>query len=143
MNMRRCAQVEPIEGQAIYQQIFRVMDIPVTQKKPDGWVWVEKGAEPLTHYWNNLRRVAIPLPPRPGFCWRFDYAALKWVVDESLAWADVRRQRDELLGACDWRILPDAPTSKTDFTAWLAYRQALRDITGQGDPLGIVWPEPP
>lgn len=143
MSMRRCAQVEPIEGQAIYQRIFRVMDIPVAQKKPDGWVWVEQGADPATHYWNLLRRVAVPLPPRPGPCWRFDFATLAWVVDEPLAWAEVRRRRDELLAACDWRILPDAPTPEAERAAWLAYRQALRDITQQDDPLGIVWPDPP
>ncbi|MGG4054103.1 phage tail assembly chaperone [Delftia tsuruhatensis] len=26
---------------------------------------------------------------------------------------------------------------------WLAYRQALRDITDQPDPLAIVWPTAP
>lgn len=37
----------------------------------------------------------------------------------------MRVQRDRLLAASDWAVLPDAPTDKE---AWAAYRQALRDF---------------
>jgi hypothetical protein len=39
--------------------------------------------------------------------------------------ARMRFQRDRLLAASDWAVLPDAPTDKE---AWAAYRQALRDF---------------
>lgn len=53
----------------------------------------------------------------------------------------VREARNDLLVACDWTQLPDAPV---DQTAWAAYRQALRDITSQeGFPTNVVWPTKP
>jgi hypothetical protein len=55
--------------------------------------------------------------------------------------AEVRQQRNELLSACDWTQLPDSPA---DHDAWAAYRQELRDVTGQeGFPWDVVWPETP
>lgn len=55
-------------------------------------------------------------------------------------WANVRAQRNTLLAGCDWTQLPDSPVDKT---AWATYRQELRDITDQEDPLNIVWPVDP
>jgi hypothetical protein len=53
----------------------------------------------------------------------------------------IRSQRDELLSASDFRMVPDAPW---DTTAWATYRQALRDITTQeGFPANVVWPTEP
>lgn len=57
------------------------------------------------------------------------------------AWGAIRAERDALLAACDWRVLPDAPG---DAAPWLAYRQALRDLPQTfSDPAAIVWPTPP
>ena len=57
------------------------------------------------------------------------------------AWGAIRAERDALLAACDWRVLPDAPG---DTAPWLAYRQALRDLPQTfSDPAAIVWPTPP
>jgi hypothetical protein len=54
---------------------------------------------------------------------------------------DARTKRTELLAACDWTQVADAPV---DREAWAAYRQALRDITAQeGFPLSIDWPALP
>lgn len=64
-------------------------------------------------------------------------------IDIAAEWEKVRYQRDKLLTACDWRILPDAPISPEDREAWLVYRSALRDITDQLDPLAIFWPVSP
>lgn len=58
---------------------------------------------------------------------------------ESL-WANVRADRNRRLAACDWTQLPDAPV---DAAEWATYRQELRDITTQTDPLNIVWPTEP
>jgi len=55
--------------------------------------------------------------------------------------AAVRQQRNELLSACDWTQLPDAPV---DGVVWAIYRQELRDVTAQaGFPWDVVWPEEP
>jgi len=55
-------------------------------------------------------------------------------------WAKVRAQRDTLLTACDWTQLPDVPLDTEQKQAWVAYRQALRDVTDQVDPYNIEWP---
>jgi len=53
----------------------------------------------------------------------------------------VRSERNQRLAACDWTQLPDAPV---DTTAWAAYRQELRDVTGQARfPWAVVWPVAP
>lgn len=55
--------------------------------------------------------------------------------------AQVRAQRNRFLSDCDWTQLSDSPVDKT---AWAAYRQALRDISGQtGFPWEIQWPHDP
>lgn len=53
----------------------------------------------------------------------------------------VRQQRGEKLKDSDWTQVIDAPV---DQAAWAAYRQALRDITGQeGFPWNVTWPTEP
>ena len=96
-------------------------------------------------------RVGLPQGYKPGepppsgrHRWRVDLAA--WEDPPRSAaelWAVARYQRDGLLTACDWRILPDSPTPEADRPAWLAYRQALRDVTDQPDPADITWPAQP
>jgi hypothetical protein len=55
--------------------------------------------------------------------------------------AQVRKQRDDLLAACDWTQLSDTPVDKQ---AWATYRQALRDISTQtGFPWEVVFPNDP
>ena len=41
--------------------------------------------------------------------------------------AGLRQRRNSLLSSCDWTVLSDSPL--TNKTAWLEYRQSLRDIT--------------
>ena len=54
----------------------------------------------------------------------------------------VRFERDMRLGWCDWTMMPD--TDDTHREAWIAYRQALRDVTSQtGFPDNVVWPKQP
>lgn len=66
-----------------------------------------------------------------------DYRASK---DEEAAKA-IRTSRNKRLADCDWTQLSDAPV---DAAPWAAYRQELRDITGQaGFPWEINWPEEP
>lgn len=54
----------------------------------------------------------------------------------------VRSERDRLLVASDWTQLSDVPAATRE--KWIAYRQALRDISEQdGFPLNIDWPVTP
>lgn len=68
----------------------------------------------------------------------------EWVVGWKLVSLDEEKSRElrgELLSACDWTQLQDAPVDKE---AWAAYRQALRDITDQpGFPHDVSWPKEP
>jgi len=60
-------------------------------------------------------------------------------------WTSVRAQQSDLLYKSDWTcsvIDPPAPIlAQRD--QWVAYRQALRDVTSQSDPFNISWPAPP
>ena len=57
------------------------------------------------------------------------------------AWKCVRKQRNNLLIESDWTQGADVPD--TIKTAWVSYRQALRDVTKQSDPDNITWPTKP
>jgi len=57
------------------------------------------------------------------------------------AWKCVRKQRNDLLIESDWTQGADVPD--TIKTAWVSYRQALRDVTKQTDPDNITWPTKP
>lgn len=62
----------------------------------------------------------------------------------SLAGLITRTMRDNLLKACDYRMMPDYPCSEESRAAWAAYRQALRDVPQQeGFPETIEWPQAP
>lgn len=91
------------------------------------------------HYWDGHALKAKPA--RPSEAHDFNATTKLWVVNAARAWALVRERRDALLAASDWTDLPNAPVATK--AAWAAYRQALRDITTQSDPLAIVWPTKP
>jgi hypothetical protein len=57
---------------------------------------------------------------------------------EATAWANgafdraiagLRQKRNSLIASSDWTVLSDSPLSAEIKTAWLEYRQDLRDIT--------------
>lgn len=55
-----------------------------------------------------------------------------------------RAQRDKLLTATDWAVLPDSPLDESSKTSLKTYRQALRDVPQQeGFPNNISWPNMP
>jgi hypothetical protein len=66
-------------------------------------------------------------------------------MDEELQlkWDNVRKLRNVFLSRSDWIALVDCQLSNTQRTAWMDYRQSLRDITLQSDPDNIIWPEEP
>lgn len=56
----------------------------------------------------------------------------------------VRRQRDEKLKDCDWRVIKALESNQPQDFGWAAYRQALRDVPAQsGFPWTIDWPAQP
>jgi hypothetical protein len=85
----------------------------------------------------------VDMPERPSANHTFDYATKQWAdlrTPQDLLDA-VRRKRTALLLASDWTQLPDVPVATRE--AWAAYRQALRDITGQNDMREVIWPVGP
>lgn len=82
-------------------------------------------------------------PPSPNAISIFDVETESWVdprtPDE--AWQDIRAERDRRILATDWTQLPDVQEETR--VKWKDYRQQLRDITLQPDPLHIEWPEEP
>lgn len=97
--------------------------------------------KPGVHYVEAGEIVAMPERPSESHEW--DYAAKAWVSNDENAWGLVRIERDRLLRSTDWRVTKATETGAPMDPAWSAYRQALRDVTGQPDPHAIVWPEPP
>jgi hypothetical protein len=55
----------------------------------------------------------------------------------------LRQQRDHRLAASDPYMLPDRPLTDAQRTAWVAYRQALRDMPETADPYAPTWPAAP
>jgi hypothetical protein len=54
--------------------------------------------------------------------------------------AEIRKERNAKIAACDWRVLPDVLNGDV----WKVYRQALRDVPIQpGFPGNVVWPVEP
>lgn len=69
-------------------------------------------------------------------------------VSDALAYqtALMREQRNSFLNDSDWVELPTAIARLTaeQFSAWMTYRQALRDVPAQeGFPNTITWPTQP
>lgn len=129
-------------------KILRTFTFPVGAELPSG---VEPQAQELppgvsafTHFFCDRTQRFKPIPGRPeGAAWQFDHTEGAWVANLDIAWATVRAQRDARLAACDWVALRANERGEPVPAEWLAYRQALRDITQQADPLAVAWPAAP
>lgn len=67
-----------------------------------------------------------------------------WVADKTALAQRVRFERDGLLAACDWTVLPDAPLTAEQQQAWRNYRQQLRDLPHVASwPFEVQWPTQP
>lgn len=91
-------------------------------------------------YWDGVLKF---MPERPSRFHAFNYTTKAWELDLDAAWAYVRARRDNLLLACDWVTLRAQEQGVQAPQEWLDYRQALRDVTQQEDPLNIIWPVAP
>jgi Phage tail assembly chaperone protein len=58
-------------------------------------------------------------------------------------WSRTRFTRNELLKDSDYTQLSDLVITPEIKSAWITYRQALRDITTQTDAFNLVWPISP
>ena len=85
----------------------------------------------------------VDMPAKPSQHHAFNYTTELWELNSEVAWKAVRAQRDALLAATDWRLLRAAETGQPIDADWAAYRQSLRDVTTQPDPLSIDWPVAP
>ena len=92
--------------------------------------------DPTTHYadWHSNSWVVLPID-----------GAVPLSAEDMTAnmWRSVQAQRDKLLAASDWRVISALEQGRDVASEWKVYRQALRDITLQGDPWNITWPVAP
>jgi len=95
-----------------------------------------------SHYWDGS--AVKPMGEPPSEAHRFDYKTKTWTLDTALAWKLVRQERDRRLSDSDWVVLWASDQGLPVPPDWLAYRQALRDITNTTTgPLSVVWPREP
>lgn len=140
-------------------EIVRTSLCAVPPAAGDGLAAVEHDtARPSTHYlkgdallaYSDSEAAAKAARPSPWVAWSNEL--MSWVdqrpAAERLAEMDsgARAARAVLLAQSDWTQLPDAigRLGADRAVAWVAYRQALCDITAQaGYPADIVWPAAP
>lgn len=110
---------------------------------PPGCVAIRaEGLEVGNYLLEEGRLISIGEPPSLQHVYR---RGVGWQLQQSAgdAWTRVRRQRDDLLAATDWRVVRAQEHGLPLDPVWIAYRQALRDITLQTDPHNIIWPQTP
>lgn len=122
--MIRVAIYEPASG-----RIARIVQGPADQvmlQAGPGECMIEVPADVTDASHNVLGGALVPKPPP--------------VIDH---WAAVRAERNARLKATDWMVLRELEQGIPMSPGVRAYRQALRDVTLQADPLAITWPTPP
>ena len=114
------------------------IDLPETETTA-----IECGAwvSPSSHYERNGE--IHPIPAQPGDSWVFSYVKGTWEYSQNVAWELIRRKRDQLIAATDWRATRAVIENRRLHPAWVAYRTELRDITSQPDPSTMSWPAIP
>lgn len=86
---------------------------------------------------------------RPDYPSSWDNATRSWIdlrsPEQAISdqWALVRAKRNAILSETDWIITRSLESGVQPAQEWVSYRQALRDITEQDDPFGLVWPTQP
>ena len=88
----------------------------------------------------NTDREGFPIQLR----WE-DYQAFLITNTNSDAIKATKAKRDQLLKDSDWVLTYDNAMSLANLDAWVAYRQALRDLmaAARGSPNSVVFPEKP
>jgi hypothetical protein len=84
------------------------------------------------------------LPPGVGIGWAFNGSAWSPPAAPAVSAEAVRADRTQRLTATDWVVLRAVENGSPVPGNWIAYRQALRDITKQpGFPGSVSWPVAP
>ena len=115
--------------------------------QPDSGITREFVDEDPTHIrlpalWKDGK--VSPLPEKPADHYVYNFSELVWEEDLSIIWETVRIKRNDLLAKTDIDIARIwEQEGQVVPPALIEYRQALRDITLQADPLNIIWPIPP
>lgn len=130
-----------VEGRAVVSVGQPLTEDEVAQEPPPGWSHAPDWVMPGQAYFDESTGDFVAIPVQAGH--RFDYDTLEHVYDAELVMLRLRGQRNRLLAESDWVVLRAADTGQPVPPEWLAYRQALRDITEQPDPLNIEWPVAP
>ena len=118
----------------------------------DGEELVELDAAPdPSRQWAFVDGQVVPYqPPAPPstewatYAW--DAEAWAWVASptEAAVAREVRAERDRRLAACDWVVARATERGEPVPPAWVAYREALRDVPEQpGFPTSVTWPAIP
>jgi hypothetical protein len=84
----------------------------------------------------------VQMGERPSELYAFDFASKTWVANP----VSIKSRRLSLLEQSDWTDTLSAQNrlGPALYSAWQAYRQALRDMPEQaGFPEELVWPIPP
>lgn len=84
-----------------------------------------------------------PFAGDPSATWVYwtEFDTAERGVPTDWIWERLRNRRNQLLAACDFRMVNDAPW---DTAPWETYRQALRDLPDiTSDPRTAIWPQPP
>ncbi|MEF9946786.1 MAG: tail fiber assembly protein [Comamonas sp.] len=130
-------------------RFFNVMRFKISSQdidEDDSWRSIETplGFElsgPLIYDVANNK--IIKRPEKKDSAEVFDLETCSWVMSAIAQWEKVRGLRDELMTATDWRVTRAMEAGQPLAAEWVAYRQALRDVTQQPDPFAIVWPVAP
>jgi hypothetical protein len=104
-------------------------------------VVIDATATPGKQWYSN--GILYDLPDKPAGPCTFDRVSGQWVREADAAIVMVRAQRNDLLSSSDWTQMPDVPLTPEQKTAWVTYRQQLRDFPATCDPENPVWPTPP
>lgn len=126
-----------IVGSGVAQDVEHINPIKDTQ--------IILGVPPVTgfeYYYSFSQKKTLPLPPKPGADYKFNYTNKQWEIDLEAASTSARALRDKLLAESDYTQYTDVVLANK--AEWATYRQALRDITKQsGFPTNITWPTKP
>jgi hypothetical protein len=86
----------------------------------------------------------VALPKGAGIGWTFNGSAWSPPAAPAVSAEAVRADRTQRLTATDWVVLRAVENGSPVPGNWIAYRQALRDITKQpGFPGSVSWPVAP
>ena len=86
--------------------------------------------------------VAHAAPTEDAGQWVLGYDVVQ--KTEDMAGDNIRRERNRLLSETDWIVIMHTEQGTNIPAVWELYRQALRDITSQGEfPYTIEWPTKP